>query len=137
MDHARRHRGTPRQPGRLHHPDRRYRSTAFRTGRSKSREAFLATLRAGHSDYIINEEAFAYMRGRNLSATVLERLASAPHKAFGDNTWQAHLAALAPKPVLFSETSSNRSRTGGTELAGTPVATIRRTSFIRSLQCGR
>lgn len=72
-----------------------HRFTAFRTGRSKSREAFLATLRAGHSDYIINDQALAYMRGRNLSATVLERLAAAPHKAFADSAaWQAHLAAL-------------------------------------------
>ena len=87
-----------------------HRFTAFRTGRSKSREAFLATLRAGHSDYIINGQALAYMRGRNLSATVLERLATAPHKAFADNAaWQAHLAALgldhltvAPNPVKIA-----------------------------------
>lgn len=44
---------------RLHHLDGDDLFTAFRTGRSKSREAFLATLHAGHSDYIINEEALA------------------------------------------------------------------------------
>jgi hypothetical protein len=87
-----------------------HRFTAFRTGRSKSREAFLATLRAGHSDYIINDQALAYMRGRNLSATVLERLAAAPHKAFADSAaWQAHLAALGldqlavePNPIKIA-----------------------------------
>jgi hypothetical protein len=86
------------------------RFTAFRTGRSKSREAFLATLRAGHSDYIINEEALAYMRGRNLSGMVLERLVAAPHRAFADSAaWQAHLAALGldqlavePNPVKIA-----------------------------------
>lgn len=86
------------------------RFTAFRTGRSKSREAFLATLRAGHSDYVINEEALAYMRGRNLSGTVIERLAAAPQKIFADNcAWQAHLAALGidqlavePNPVRIA-----------------------------------
>jgi hypothetical protein len=85
--HARRD-GTTTQIG-----DDRF--TAFRTGRSKSREAFLATLRAGHDDYIINEEALAYMRGRNLAGPLLERLAAAPHKAFADSAaWAAHLAAL-------------------------------------------
>nr|WP_258599058.1 hypothetical protein [Mesorhizobium sp. AR07] len=88
--------------------DRRF--TAFRTGRSKSREAFLATLRAGHSDYFINEEALAYMRGRNLAGPVIARLGAAPHKAFADSAaWQAHLAALGldqlavePNPVRIA-----------------------------------
>jgi uncharacterized protein YdcH (DUF465 family) len=71
------------------------RFTAFRTGRSKSRAAFLATLRAGHSDYVINDEALAYMRGRDLAGPVIDRLASAPQKMFGDSAaWQAHLVAL-------------------------------------------
>jgi hypothetical protein len=86
------------------------RFTAFRTGRSKSREAFLATLRAGHSDYIINEEALAYMRGRNLAGPVIEQLAGAPHKSFADSArWVAHLAALGldqlavePNPVRIA-----------------------------------
>ena len=86
------------------------RFTAFRTGRSKSRAAFLATLRAGHSDYVINSEALAYMRGRNLAGPVIERLAAAPRKVFVDSTaWQAHLAALgidqltvAPDPVTIA-----------------------------------
>jgi Transposase IS66 family len=86
------------------------RFTAFRTGRSKSRAAFLATLRAGHGDYVINSEALAYMRGRNLAGPVIERLAAAPQKVFVDSTaWQAHLAALgidqltvAPDPVTIA-----------------------------------
>jgi hypothetical protein len=87
-----------------------HRFTAFRTGRSKSRAAFLASLRAGHDDYIINEEALAYMRGRNLAGPVLERLAAAPHTAFADGAaWAAHLAALGldqlavePNPVRIA-----------------------------------
>lgn len=86
------------------------RFTAFRTGRSKSRAAFLATLRAGHSDYVINDEALAYMRGRNLAGPVIERLAAAPQKVFADSAaWQAHLAALGidqlavtPDPVTIA-----------------------------------
>ena len=86
------------------------RFTAFRTGQSKSREAFLATLRAGHGDYIINEEALAYRHGRNLAGPVIERLAAAPHTAFADGAaWAAHLAALGldqlavePNPVRIA-----------------------------------
>jgi Transposase IS66 family len=86
------------------------RFTAFRTGASKSRAAFLATLRAGHSDYVINDEALAYMRGRNLAGPVIERLAAAPQKLFADDdAWQAHLVALGidqlevrPDPVRIA-----------------------------------
>jgi Transposase IS66 family len=86
------------------------RFTAFRTGASKSRAAFLATLRAGHSDYVINDEALAYMRGRNLAGPVIDRLAAAAQQAFADSaTWQAHLAALGidqlevtPDPVRIA-----------------------------------
>src|SRR3954451_12692327 len=38
------------------------RFTAFRTGGSKSREAFLSNLRAGHGGYMISEAALASMR---------------------------------------------------------------------------
>ena len=38
--------------------------TWFGTRPSKSRLNFLDLLRAGHSDYVINEAALAYMRGR-------------------------------------------------------------------------
>jgi hypothetical protein len=86
------------------------RFTAFRTGQSKSREAFLDTLRAGHGDYVINEEALAYMRGRVLAGSVIELLAASPHKTFADSAaWQAHLVALGldqlagePTPVRIA-----------------------------------
>src|SRR5208283_1535969 len=41
--------------------------TAFRTGPSKSRLAFLSRLCGGTSLYVINEAALDYMKGRNLS----------------------------------------------------------------------
>ena len=50
------------------------RFTAFRTGRSKSRQAFLSLLRAGHEDYVINAEALRYMRERQLAGSVIETL---------------------------------------------------------------
>jgi hypothetical protein len=37
------------------------RFTAFRTGGSNSREAFLSTLRTGHGEYVISEAALDYM----------------------------------------------------------------------------
>jgi hypothetical protein len=71
------------------------RFTAFRTGASKSREAFLSTLRAGHPEYVINGAALEYMRGRALAGPVVDQLAGHPVTAFADEgAWRAHLAAL-------------------------------------------
>jgi Transposase IS66 family len=86
------------------------RFTAFRTGSSKSRQAFLATLRAGHDAYVISDEALAYMRGRNLAGPVLDQLASHPQRIFADAAaWQAHLEELGltkltvtPDPVTIA-----------------------------------
>jgi hypothetical protein len=86
------------------------RFTAFRSGASKSRLAFLSTLRAGHGEYVINEAALEYMRGRALAGPVIEMLAADPAKVFTDETaWTAHLAtlgidrlAVTPEPVRIA-----------------------------------
>jgi Transposase IS66 family len=86
------------------------RSTAFRTGASKSREAFLSTLRAGHGEYVIGETALDYMRGRAPAGPVIERLAAHPAKVFADEAaWRAHLTtlgtdrlAVTPDPVRIA-----------------------------------
>src|SRR5215210_1060652 len=71
------------------------RFTAFRTGGSKSREAFLSHLRAGHGEYVISEAALDYMRSRALPGPVIGMLAAHPVKLFADDgAWQAHLASL-------------------------------------------
>ena len=44
------------------------RFTWFGTRPSKSRLNFLDLLRAGHTDFVLNDAAFDYMRGRALSA---------------------------------------------------------------------
>ena len=54
------------------------RFTAFGTGWSKSRQAFLSRLRAGHEDYVINDEALRYMRERQLAGPVIEALGAHP-----------------------------------------------------------
>lgn len=86
------------------------RFTAFRTGASKSRQAFLSLLRAGHGEYVINDAALAYMSGRALAGPVIEQLAAHPTKVFADEaSWTAHLAglgidrlAVTPEPVRIA-----------------------------------
>ena len=86
------------------------RFTAFRTGASKSRQAFLSLLRAGHGAYVINDAALDYMRSRALAGPVIEQLAAHPTKVFADEAaWTAHLAALGidrlavtPEPVRIA-----------------------------------
>jgi len=86
------------------------RFTAFRTGASKSREAFLSTLRAGHGEYVVNDAALDHMRGRALAGPVVDLLAAHPVRVFADEVaWKAHLAALGidrlavtPEPVRIA-----------------------------------
>jgi len=69
--------------------------TWFGTTNSKNRANFLGLLRAGYSDYVINDEALAYMRQRNLAGHVITRLADHPERQFSDqNAWTAHLKKL-------------------------------------------
>jgi len=83
------------------------RFTVFRTGVSKSREAFLSVLRAGHTDYVVNAAALDYMRGHGLSGQVVALLDAHPARLFADTSaWAAHLArlgidtlAVTPDPV--------------------------------------
>jgi hypothetical protein len=70
--------------------------TWFGTRRSKSRLNFLDLLRAGHTDYVLNATAFAYLRSRGLPAPLITRLAEAGETRFVDPAaWQAHLNRLA------------------------------------------
>lgn len=71
------------------------RFTAFRTGPSKSRLAFLRNLLGGTARYAINAAAEAYMRAANLAHGVIAALMSAEVLEFGSETeWTAHLDAL-------------------------------------------
>ena len=84
--------------------------TWFATTRSKSRLNFLELLRAGHTDYVINDAALAYMRRRALSHTPIELLAAHERKCFADAAdWRAHLERLGiaalkvqPNPVKIA-----------------------------------
>ena len=82
----------------------------FGTTNSKSRLNFLDLLRAGHTDYVVNDAALAYMRERALAGPTIACLAAHPDKQFADTAaWQAHLERLGiteltvtPDPVQIA-----------------------------------
>jgi Transposase IS66 family len=82
----------------------------FGTTNSKSRLNFLDLLRAGYTDYVVNDAALSYMRERALAEPVIARLAAHTDKQFADPAaWQAHLEQLGitqltvtPNPVQIA-----------------------------------
>jgi hypothetical protein len=69
--------------------------TWFGTRPSKSRLNFLELLRAGHTDYVLNDAAYGYMRKHSLSAPLIASLAARPETSFADQkAWLAHLERL-------------------------------------------
>ncbi len=69
--------------------------TWFATRTSKSRLNFLDLLRAGHTDYVLNEAAYGYMRKHSLSAPLIASLVAEPQTDFADQkAWLAHLDRL-------------------------------------------
>ena len=69
--------------------------TWFATRTSKSRLNFLDLLRAGHTDYVLNDVAYGYMRKHSLLAPLIARLVAQPQTDFADpKAWLAHLDRL-------------------------------------------
>src|SRR5450759_1629563 len=69
--------------------------TWFGTRSSKSRLNFLDLLRAGYTDYVLNDAAYDYMRNNGLPAATIARLKAEPQTLFSDKAaWQAHLDRL-------------------------------------------
>jgi hypothetical protein len=67
----------------------------FGTTGSKSRLNFLDLLRAGHTDYTINDAALDYMREHALAGTLVQRLATHKRWRFADEkAWTRHLERL-------------------------------------------
>ncbi len=67
----------------------------FASTARKSRLNFLELLRAGHTDYVVNAEALAYMGDRGLPRPLVAKLAGAADKHFADGKrWHAHLARM-------------------------------------------
>ena len=74
----------------------------FGTTGSKSCLNFLDLLRAGHTDYTINDAALDYMREHALAGTLVQRLATHKRRQFADEkAWTRHLERLgiAASPV--------------------------------------
>src|SRR4029077_19075615 len=68
------------------------RFTWFGTRASKSRLNVLDLLRAGHTDYVLNDAAYSYMRSQGLAATTIAQLKAQPDTQFADHAgWLAHL----------------------------------------------
>jgi hypothetical protein len=88
-----------------------YNFTVFRSGESKSRQAFLERLCGGTAYYVVNEAALAYMREHGLARPLIDKLAGHASRAFHCETdWMRHLRALgladlkvAPNPVRVAE----------------------------------
>jgi hypothetical protein len=67
-------------------------------------------LRAGHGDYVVNDEALAYMRARALAGPLVARLSGHADRVFADRAaWIDHLERLGvaalkvhPDPVLIA-----------------------------------
>ncbi len=84
--------------------------TWFGTTASKSRLNFLELLRAGHGDYVVNQEALTYMRARALAGPVITLLSEHQDRIFADRAaWSAHLDRLGvsalkvhPDPALIA-----------------------------------
>ena len=67
----------------------------FGTTGSKIRLNFLDLLRAGHTDYVINDAALDYMREHALATTLVQRLAAHKRRRFTDEkAWTRHLERL-------------------------------------------
>ena len=79
----------------------------FGTTGSKSRLNFLDLLRAGHTDYAINDAALDYMRDHALAGPLIQQLATHEVRRFADEAaWISHLGqlgmtglAVTPDPV--------------------------------------
>ena len=67
----------------------------FGTTGSKSRLNFLGLLRAGHTDYAINDAALDYMRDHALAGSLVQRLATHEQRQFAnEKAWTSHLEQL-------------------------------------------
>jgi len=102
--------------------------TWFGTRSSKSRLNFLDLLRAGRTDYVLNDAAYDYMRNNGLPAATIARLMAEPQTRFSDQCGLAgasRLAGLAglkvtPDPVRSPPTALCGAAFNHTNSSATP-----------------
>ncbi|RVM75448.1 transposase [Sinorhizobium meliloti] len=73
------------------------RFSTFRTSLSKSRLNFLSVLRAGHQDYVLNDEAMNWLKAQGVEHAIMARLKTNPPAVFTDQI--AFLEYLASKGI--------------------------------------
>jgi hypothetical protein len=67
----------------------------FESSQTKSRINFLSLLRAGNKDYVLNDEAFDYMKAHGIHRVRMELLADCGRAVFEDDAqWRAALESL-------------------------------------------
>lgn len=91
----------------------------FASTASKSRINFLSLLRAGDCRYILNDEAFAYMRAQGLPQAPLADLMAVESKVLTDaNAWQATLERLAIRDKRHGRIATEGALLGAVVAAG-------------------
>ena len=108
--HGRRYRGAPRRQERLHHADRLFPLHGVSHWTLQVAPGVSVAAFGGTSLYVINDAALAYMKGRDLSQIVMNKLIAHRARIFASSgDWERHLRALAlsetkvlPDPVLIA-----------------------------------
>jgi hypothetical protein len=110
------------------------RFTFFGTTFSKSRKNFLELLRAGYRDYVVNGEALAYMRARNLTGEVVQKLDEHEQRVFADEVaWSAHLDQLGVSELDVHPLNAELSQRSAVKIAteGALFGSIRAHGFLQ------
>jgi hypothetical protein len=105
----------------------------FASTESKSRINFLQLLRGGARDYVLNEDAWAWMQRQELAQEVVQRLQRAAPAPWADETtWRGHLDALG-----ITDERHRQIATEGALLASALVHGLRRDLVIVSDDAGQ
>jgi hypothetical protein len=105
----------------------------FASTESKSRINFLQLLRGGAQDYVLNEDAWAWMQRQQLAQEVVQRLQqSAPATWADERTWRGHLDALG-----ITDERHRQIATEGALLASALAHGLRRDLVIVSDDAGQ
>jgi hypothetical protein len=104
----------------------------FASTASKSRLNFLQLLRAGHTDYWVEEEALAYMEHQKLPKGLVARLRHHAPRGFADEArWQAHLTQMGIAQARHRRIATEGALLGSGLRHGVPADLV-----IASRRCG-
>jgi len=85
----------------------------FKSTESKSRINFLELLQAGKHDYLINEDALAYMTAQKLPEASFEKLQTGAYGFSEKAQWEKHLTELGIKKVRHVRIATEGALIGG------------------------